>query len=243
MILQRERQPMLFDRSSLYIRYSSDCCRSPCGKSILTMLLTLPYELVEAILAQVDNPGDLAPLSATCRELRAMISPAPGDNLGQLQCRHLAIFRNSQDAWKLLTRTPKLARGVRRLCILGRRVEGNQYWQHNPDVSYSFMDASLPALPSIIRAALMEMRNLRFLSVHIRGSDKLVDWSGLFEDVCTNSPQLEELHLTFRTRTLNKTILPKLDGLRGLRALGFAIDCDHGTLLNASYQEHGGHGH
>ncbi|KZO92456.1 hypothetical protein CALVIDRAFT_540918 [Calocera viscosa TUFC12733] len=166
-------------RSILHLEQRLNQLYHPHDSIRLPMLLALPLELIDGIVENVENPRDLAALSAVCRFLKKMLSPTSGRDLGPLQCRYLSLTRKSGPSFSLLATRPMLARAIRRLLITENASIGNQYWYDQNEFNSHRPRAS----SSAIRAALMEMRNLQFLScsVHVSGAQTCP--APLFQDL------------------------------------------------------------
>jgi len=184
------------------------------------MLLTLPAEVVDAVIENVDNPGDLAALSAVCKNLKLRISPASGKELGLLQCCYLSVHVENEDVFSALAATPKLARAVRRLRLPSLREHQRYYWCEDSARG----TATNHRTTSIIRYALRQMHSLQFLSFDLEIFPEQLDWSLLFDDLQTYCPNLKEaalsIHGPFRTPHPNDAatmpMIHKLNGLQGL---------------------------
>ncbi|KZO92440.1 hypothetical protein CALVIDRAFT_557534 [Calocera viscosa TUFC12733] len=174
------------------------------------MLLTLPLELLDTVLENVDDPGDLAALCAVCKDLKQIISP--GKDLGPLECRHLSVPHNNERCFLLLADKPKLARDVWRLCIpeYYGPYHGRFCRKWTWSVDSQFNNCTL----LIIRDAVRRMSNLQFLACEVDFASAPI-WNPLFESICTGCPTLKEVCLLFGPRKNVSNSLPAATNLRG----------------------------
>ncbi|KZO92439.1 hypothetical protein CALVIDRAFT_306152 [Calocera viscosa TUFC12733] len=192
------------------------------------MLLTLPVELVDAIIDSVDNPHDLAALSAVCKQLKEKISPAAGTELGILQCCYLSVEANDASSFSVLADRPKLAQSVRRLRIPDfNSADDRPYWRaRNEGNPVQIL------VPSIMGDAISRMVNLRYFSCDINVSAFLL-WNDVFKDWSMYCPALKEIYLRIhqsmghpRTKPAPLVLFNGLHGLQALRVRVNAFDYD-----------------
>ncbi|KZT51282.1 hypothetical protein CALCODRAFT_558701 [Calocera cornea HHB12733] len=193
------------------------------------MLLTLPDELINAVIENVDDPADLAALSAVCKALKEMISPGPEEELGLLQCCYLSVPCDVEQVFTVLAHRPRLARGIRQLRISEEQApSASRYWHaghHSAQV--------VAGAPSSLSDALRQMQNLLFLSCQISTASTAI-WNVSLGSFCQRFPSVQELCLRIQVSHTGMEVhtgdsLQFFDGLTQLRALSLNIKCEAGV--------------
>ncbi|KZO92442.1 hypothetical protein CALVIDRAFT_540906, partial [Calocera viscosa TUFC12733] len=193
------------------------------------MLLTVPSEIIDAIIENIDNPRDLAALSVVCKTLKERILPASGEELGLLQCCYLSVSMDDIRVFDALAERPHLAGGIRKFHI-SRHPPYHRYWRTGSEI----VPPGVNVAPSTLRNALCSMRTLRFLSCDLLLTPT-TDLSHVFKNLHRRCPDLAEVHLkldaTDPVEYQSDFGPPTLDGFSHLEALELEVNEDAFTGL------------